>query len=323
LIRNQRSGTATFLPTIDILDVGQSLLRRLHGVRVKVLFWNYNVAKGSLMTKESVKADPLARMVNGRAIDLVVLADCGLSDTEILNAFIARGLNFTALAIPHPKVRFFRRSTSPRLVHVTSDDRFHFVRLTAEGFEEILIGATHLYDRQNTPLPQSRHSKASRHMTTLFEAELQAKHNRTILVGDFNMTPEEAGMVDRENSFGALMSWDLAKAQSAPELQEAPRFFNPMWSLMGRAGAPGTYYWDSTDSHNIYWFCIDGVIARHSLREIFRDETLEILTTIPDRDGEEVPLFRLAEKHWKIDFSDHLPIRFELELKPNQAGATS
>ncbi len=291
-------------------------------MRVKVLFWNYNVAKGSLMTKESDKADPLARMVKAQKIDLVVVADCCLPNTEILNAFTARGLDFTTLAIPHPKVRFFRRSTAPELVPVVADERFDFVRLVAQGFEEILLGATHLYDRQHTPLPGSRFSKALGHMPTLFEAESLVKHHRTILIGDFNMTPEEQGMID-PNSFGALMSWDLAKAQSPPEPHERPRFFNPMWSLMGRAGAPGTYYWDSTDSHNIYWLCIDGVIARHSMRGVLRDETLAILRTIPDRDGVEVPLVRFAEKHWKINYSDHLPICFELHLKPRQIGAIS
>ena len=297
-------------------------------MRVKLLFWNYNVAKGSLMSDESDKADPLARMVKREAIDLVIIADCELSNAHIFTTLTNRGLDFKTLPMPHEKVRFFRRSTSPELVNVVADKRFHYVRLVANGFEEILLGATHLYDRQNTPSRGARFSKALGHMTTLFEAESlfeeasPAKHNRTILVGDFNMTLEEEGMVDRENSFGALMSWDLAKAQSAPELQEPPRFFNPMWSLMGRAEAPGTYYWNSADSHNIFWLCIDGVIARHSMRGIFRDETLAILTTIPDRDGKEVPLFRLAKKHWTIEYSDHLPICFELHLKPLPGEAT-
>jgi len=292
-------------------------------MQIKVLFWNYNLGKGALMTKELVKGAPLSRMVSNLAIDLLIVADRSLSNTEILGSLKTHGIDFTTFPIPHPKVRFFWRSTSPGLIDVHSDERFHFARLPPDGFEEILIGATHLHDRHNNQEARERHSKVSSHMKTLFEAESRVKHDRTILVGDFNMTPEEEGMVDRENSFGALMSWDLAKAHSAPELQEAPRFFNPMWSLMGRAEAPGTYYWDSTKSYNIYWLCLDGVIAGNSLRDVFRDETLEIITKISDGNGGEVPLFRLAEKHWKIEFSDHLPIRFDLQLRPNQPGVIS
>jgi len=63
------------------------------------------------------------------------------------------------------------------------------------------------------------------------------------------------------------------------------------------------------------------VIVRPSLQGIFDDETLAILTTIPDSGGQEVPLFRLAKKHWKIGFSDHLPIAFDLNLRKDNPGA--
>ena len=193
--------------------------------------------------------------MNDQGIDLIILADCVLSNPEILAALNRRGSAFATLAIPHPQVKFFRRLTAPDLVPVLSDERFQFVGMIANGFEEILIRATHLDDRRNFSLPESRHAKVSTHIKTLFEAETFVNHNRTTLIGDFNMTPEEPGMVNSVNSFGALMSWDLARAQSDPELQEPPRFFNPMWSLMGRAEAPGTDYWNATDSHKIDWYC--------------------------------------------------------------------
>ena len=275
------------------------------------------------MSKEPNKADPLARLVDRRAIDLVVIVDCELSNRQILEAFAGRGLDFSTLEIPHPKVRYFRRASALELTPVSDDERFQFVRLIVAGFEEILIGATHLYDRHNYPLPQSRRARASRHRQTLIDAELFVEHERTLLLGDFNMTPEEEGMVDALSSFGALMSWDLAEAHSPPPAEGPPRFFNPMWSLMGRAEAPGTYYWDSTDHLNIYWQCLDGVIARHGLRGVFLEDTLRIITTIPGLDDREVALFHRAEKQWRVDFSDHLPIQFELQLKPNPAGVTS
>ena len=284
-------------------------------MRLKILFWNYNIGKGPLMAKEASKGAPLARVVKGRGIDMFVVADCDLPSDEILADLSAVGLEFSGTKVPHKKVRFFTRATGPALEPVLFDDRMDFFRLARHGFEDILIGATHLYDRVNFREPRSRHSKVARHYRTLIEAERRIGHDRTLLVGDFNMTPDEMGMVDSENAFGARMTWDLAEIHSDPKRGGSPRFFNPMWSLMGRSEAPGTCYWDGADSYNIYWYCIDGVIARPSLRTLFRDETLSILATIPDHEGVEVPLFRLAEKHWKIEFSDHLPITFELELR--------
>ncbi len=293
-------------------------------MRVKVLFWNYDIGKGSLMAREPIKADPLARIARRRDVDILIVAECTLPTEEILKSLSAHGLAFSGTDLPHDRIRFFRRASGPELVPVLSDERLDFQRLTSRGFEEVLIGGVHLDDRQHTPLEQSRHSKVGLHYRTLIEAERTVEHGRTILVGDFNMTPNEMGMVDPENAFGAVMTWDLARVHSDPTHGGTPRFFNPMWSLMGRSEAPGTYFWDSTDAYNIYWYCLDRVIARPSLRGIFLDESPAILTTIPDRVDQsiDVPLFRSAVKHWKIEFSDHPPILFELDLREQNSGAS-
>jgi hypothetical protein len=290
-------------------------------MRVKILFWNYNIGKGASMLKESGRGNPLARLVKHQGVDVLILADCQLTSDEVLASMSEVGLEFSGADLPHSRVRFFGRLAGPELVPVLSDNRLDFFRLIVEGFEEVLIGAIHFYGRRDVPSQQSRHAKVARHYRTLVEAERQVGHDQTLIVGDFNMTPDEMGMVDPEHAFGALMTWDLARVHSDPDHGGSPRFYNPMWSLMGRSHAPGTYYWGSTDPYNIYWYCLDGVIVRPSLRYVFRDETLSILATIPDRDGRIIPLFRPVEKHWKVEFSDHLPIFFELDLRETTQGA--
>ena len=291
-------------------------------MRVKVLFWNYNINKGALMAKEPSKADPLARLAKDQDVDVLIVVDCALRTEEILASLSTVGPEFSGTKLPHNKVRFFKRSSELDLIPIFFDDRMDFFRLGHEGTEDILIGATHLYGRRDHPEERQRHAKVARHYRTLIEAEELVGHNRTLLVGDFNMTPDEMGMIDAENAFGALMTWDLASMHSNRDLGSSPGFYNPMWSLMGRSNAPGTFYWASTVPYNIYWYCLDGVIARPSLRGVFLDETLSILTTIADGDGGQVPLVRLAEKHWKIEFSDHLPIVFELNLRDDNPGVS-
>ncbi len=289
-------------------------------MRVKILFWNYNVDKGGLMADQPAKGDPLAWVVKEQGVDVIVLADCTLPNADILASLGSLGLEFRA-TLPHDKVRVFGRSSKLELDAVLSDTRVHLFRLACGGFEEILIGATHLYDRLNHQEERRRHDKVKLHYQTVVDAENRVGHNRTLLVGDFNMTPNEAGMIDPEQAFGALMTWDLAEVHSDPMQGGSPRFYNPMWSLMGRAEAPGTYFWESTDRYNIYWYCLDGVILRPALRGVFRDESLAIVTTLIDPGGREIPLIRRARKHWKIEFSDHLPITFELALRENESGA--
>ncbi len=50
------------------------------------------------------------------------------------------------------------------------------------------------------------------------------------------------------------------------------------------------------------------------MRGIFIDDSLRILSTVPDSTGSEAALYRKAERHWQIEYSDHLPILFELSL---------
>jgi hypothetical protein len=283
-------------------------------MRVKVLFWNYNIEKGSSMAREANKAAPLARMVKGQGVDVLIVADCKLSTDQILASLSALGLEFSPTKRPHDRVRFFKRSAGFDLIPVLSDDRMDFYRLISGGFEEILVGATHLHGRRDVPLPESRLAKLAPRLLTLAEAERRVGHDRTLLAGDFNMTPDEMGMIGPENAFGALMTWDLAEIRSKSG-RRTPRFFNPMWSLMGRSEAPGTYYWRSTDPYNIFWHCLDGVLARPSLRGVFLEESLKIVTSIVADDGREIPLFRQARRHWKFEYSDHLPIFFELKLR--------
>ena len=286
-------------------------------MRVKVLFWNYNTRKGTSMAREARKGDPLARMAKGRDVDVLIVADCTLTTDEILTSLTARGLEFSPTKRTHDRVRFFRRASGIELIPVISDHRMDFFRLVMEGFEEILMGATHLYGRRDVPSPESRQAKLTPHLLTLKKAETMVKHDRTLLIGDFNMTPDELGMVGHENALGAMMSWDLAEIHSNSGRPRSPRFFNPMWSLMGRSDAPGTYYWESTDPYNIYWHCLDGVLARPSLRGRFLEESLKIVTSIIDVGDNhvEVDLFRRAKKHWKFEYSDHLPLFFELNLR--------
>jgi exonuclease III len=287
-----------------------------------VLFWNFNIEKGNSLRKlpaESDKSAVLARVVLEYEVDILVLAECQLPD-ELLDASLREVDPEFEQSLPaHLGIKFFTRFPRAELEPWHSDGRIDVRRLAFSGYDDILLAAFHHVDRWNNPTPAMRHSNLRPHLRTLEEAERMAGHDRLVVLGDFNMNPYEIGMLDPAWGLGAMITRELATTHGDWAGDDRSRFYNPMWSIMGRAEAPGTYYWDNkNDPENPYWHCIDGVLLRPSLYTSFRDEDLRIIRWITGAAGEKVDLIRRAKIHWQVTHSDHLPILFKLHLQERE-----
>ena len=120
--------------------------------------------------------------------------------------------------------------------------------------------------------------------------------------------------------FGAMMTKSLVRKKGRSPLDGYARFFNPVWSRMGReveSGPPGTYYWDSSRELNIYWNYLDQVLVGYDLLDLFPDDRFRIVTTVPGPTGDQ-SLIRETNSHWKVEISDHLPLIFDLNLPPEE-----
>ncbi len=251
----------------------------------------------------------MTRIAEEFQVDLLVLAECGISERRLWKALRSKDPRFDLPTNPHPRFRFFTRFPGVRLEPWLADDRIAVRRLKLDGCRDILLAAIHYLDRRNhTPGKQYRELAADRE--TLRESEDRAQHSRTVLFGDLNMNPFDLGMLDPTHGLGAMMTRDLTRVHSR-EGRGPLRFYNPMWAAMGRSDAPGTFYWDADEPNNPYWNCLDGVLVRPALLDAFRDEDLRIIRRIDDG---ETDLIRLADVHWKISYSDHLPILFKLDV---------
>jgi hypothetical protein len=180
---------------------------------------------------------------------------------------------------------------------------------------EILFAAIHFYDKRNHT-PSMQHSLCWLVAEFLRMAEHDAGHERTVVVGDFNMNPFEDGMVD-SNGFGAMMTRALTVKRPSAGGVERPLFYNPMWGRFGDTteGPAGTFFHPGSGPINYYWNTLDQVLIRPTLLDAFRDEDLEVLTEAP-ADGGEIGLLtasRQPRPHPKI-VSDHLPLLFKLNL---------
>jgi len=153
------------------------------------------------------------------------------------------------------------------------------------------------------------------------ELEKKVKHDRTVIVGDFNMNPFEDGIVGAEGLNAAMSRRVAEKEQRTVDRVKYPFLYNPMWSFFGDSThadhpplsplhePPGTCYYPAGESRWHHWNIFDQVLLRPSLLPCFNNKDLQIVTTdgttrLIDTDG-------LPER---VLLSDHLPILFKLNI---------
>ena len=151
---------------------------------------------------------------------------------------------------------------------------------------------------------------AHMYLVKVSEVEEREGHHRTLLLGDLNMNPFEAGMVAASGGLHAVPSRRVAQRGERTVQREKYRFFyNPMWNLLGdRGDAGGTYYFEHAEPICYFWNMYDQVLLRPALLEGFRPEQVKIVTEVggvPLLDGGRVD---------KDVASDHLPVVVELEM---------
>jgi hypothetical protein len=170
--------------------------------------------------------------------------------------------------------------------------------------DSFLVVAVHLSSKlwKNT---EDQALGATRIAKYIREAEERVGHQRTILIGDFNMNPFETGVVASEGIHG-VMNRSVASAASRVVAGESCFFFyNPMWSFFGDRGpaAPGTYFYNSGAEVNYFWNIFDQVLVRPSLLKFLDKDAVRIVTEI----GGVSLLTEKGHPDKKIH-SDHLPL---------------
>ncbi len=296
-----------------------------------VLFWNYNPSKADESSRplgEGEQAATAAGLAAEQEADLVVLADCKVSKDLLLRSFRDVDRNFDIYEGSHDKVMFFARLPGRQLRVVSEDGRTSIRRLSDDSgrHQDVLLAATHFIDAySNSSHKQMRAAESLGEFIIEAEERRDVGHKRTILFGDFNMNPYDLGMTDPK-CLGAMMSRELAEKHqdyARKSTHRYPdRFYNPMWSKIGDPSCPGKYYWEDDEPFNPFWNTIDGVLIRPEMLTFFPDgpDNPAIVSSYRDREGHLRSLYRVARKHYKLAFSDHLPIRFRFTLPPITGG---
>lgn len=280
------------------------------------LFWN--ISKNSL-------SDELVALCRLKNIDFLILAESIIPD-EVLVEALNKGLS------PHaPAYRAV--PTNTRYIKVYSTylgqiedvqidsanqqlifpDRYIALSIRFPIAQDVLLLAVHLPSKREADEP-SQYANAIYLSNRIKELEKATGHERTIVLGDFNMDPFESGMV-AANALNALMdrhyvSTKRGRTMSWSEVKGCPYFYNPMWGLMGDTshGPIGTYAYRRGGTIRYLWHTFDQIILRPELLPYFSPGDVQIL----DRAGPQPLLTDKGQINKRL--SDHLPITISLSL---------
>jgi hypothetical protein len=259
-------------------------------------FWN--IAK-------NVSTDAIAAFAHENSVDILVLAENHHAETEII-----RNLNTDTDEYYFPDIiNEARLSIFTRYFWNSQCLISSYPDVTIRHYElplglSILVVAVHLGSKlwKNTEAQILNTTKIARYIQ---EAEVKVGHTRTVVIGDFNMNPFEAGVVGA-GGFHAVMDRQIAaKGSRKVDGEEYNYFYNPMWSKFGDADSTpcGTYYYNSSSEVNYFWNMFDQVLIRPSLLNYVETHAVQVVTKIREQS------LLTAKGHPNRDtMSDHLPI---------------
>lgn len=202
-------------------------------------------------------------------------------------------------------------------------------RRKGEDQDRLRLDAVHLTGADPELLVFMVHAPSKLHATDLdqqlFFAKLakvvrQAEKDMTIehsiILGDFNADPFEAGIAGAP-FLHASMSRELGdQADRAVRGKRYGKgFYNPMWSLYGDGtnGPAGTYFYNSGRAHQIYWHMFDQVLLRPGLvRPFNRLGPIRIIDEVLA--GRSLAQELMKRRKGTELRPDHLPVLFDLDV---------
>lgn len=268
---------------------------------VVFLFWN--IARKTLY-------EQIAIACQENDVDIAILAESRLDSGTLIRTMNSnqRRLYFEP-AHYSPRLTILIRYP-PRFYTPLLDDAYLTIgRLRPPVGLEVLIAAVHFPSKLHRQEGELAHI-ARKTIRNINERERQVGHQRTVVIGDFNLDPFEYGMTDAD-AFHAVMDRNVAKRDSRIYINENYSFFyNPMWSRLGddSVGPPGTHYYDSGAMTNQYWHTLDQVLIRPALLDFYQPTSVQVITKIG---GHEL----LRSGRLNSEFSDHLPVLVALSLE--------
>lgn len=280
------------------------------------LFWNINMTNRgnepkNLSEKKANIEKAIKKIVDDYSINFVLLAETQRFDNNQLLKTLNSNNTFRDRNIEGVK-RFIAFDNLPNVDVDQKTDKGG--RITSLKYEmkdqKILLNLVHLRDKFfNDDSTLSGHAR--QHADRIRLVEGLCKTENTIVVGDFNLNPYDAGMLEAD-AFNATMSKTVIKNLNPRVFgeREYKYFFNPSWNLLGKENNQdilGTYYFSNLSQNKLsYWHVLDQLLLRGDILHNLEEETFKIIFNLPGYD-----IIKDGVPNDK-EYSDHLPIIFTL-----------
>lgn len=275
---------------------------------VKFLFWNIN---------NKDHTDLLVDLVKSEDINFLLLAEGDKVDPATLESKLKLNVHhgFTARFVSKQKVMLFD-NLSTAAPKINEDKRVSSCVYNING-SDVLVAGVHLRDKFSVDTT-NLYDLAGQHRKYINKYNI----DKTIIVGDFNMNPYEKGIMGA-TGFNAIMCGEEIEYNPTRTfgLDRSEFYFNPSWEAYGLPFPNGTYFYSSNeDSYNPYWHLLDQVLVSSELlkRKSFVSKSFKIIKKVGSIDllkpmkSKTTGVEKMIPN--KKNYSDHLPIYFEMNL---------
>lgn len=274
------------------------------------LFWN---------TYQKSLIDEIVELVLENQLNFIILIENSASeDLFIQKLNFETGKQFRIIEnFQFKKSKIITSISNVEIKEISGHNRYGIFEMNVPNFENIILTVTHFPSKINWSSPSDYTSLCVELNNDIINAENRAETNFSLIVGDFNMNPFEEGLV-MSNGLHNTNNREIALTKFRKyQGKEYQYFFNPMWKFFGENSSKinGTHFYDSYKPINYFWNLFDQVMIRPDLIPYFDKDKLEIITKIFSKN-----LLKKTNGVNKIDkqFSDHLPLKFQLQLKPKE-----
>ena len=263
------------------------------------LFWNLN-------RKELV--EEAAALIHERSVDVAIFAEMAFSIEALRERLNTHSYEATYFVPYNPSTRlnFICRLPTNGLSLIADSEHVSIRHVRPAFGPDVILVAVHTSSKLFTKT-EDYPFICRRIAADIEQAELTVGHDRTIVMGDLNQNPFEAGVVAADG-LHAIMDKNIALRRTRIVQGVRRKFFyNPMWGRLGDGsiGKPGTYFFRESSMVAYFWHTFDQILIRPDLLGYFDENKLHVIDQIGDTS--------LCNKAGPLDeYSDHLPIFVEL-----------
>ncbi len=267
----------------------------------KFLFWNI---QGKPLH------DLVADLAERHSVDVIILAECRIPLATTLSSLNRTRPRYHICPGLCESITLFADFQAGFVRPVFESSRITIRRLSLPARQEILLVGAHLPSRLHFS-EESLKIECGELGQAIAKEEAAADHKRTVVFGDLNVNPFEAGMI-ATGGLHAVMSKETAlRGSRTVQARKYDFFYNPMWAHLGdhSDGPPGTFYYEKAEHVVHFWNVFDQVLLRPALLGQFKPSDVTVLT-----EAGQLSLLQTNGRPNASIASDHLPVLVELEF---------